>query len=95
MAGVQWARQVLDDDARRSDVDHLREPWAVPLPPIPLDNGEIEIEYAQNVNEGGVLPPVLLNIVGPMAMFAALPKLQGFLDREAYRDAKLAFIKER
>ena len=41
MAGVQWARQVLDDDARRSDVDHLREPWAVPLPPIPLDNGEI------------------------------------------------------
>jgi general secretion pathway protein K len=41
MAGVQWARQVLDDDARRSDIDHLREPWAVPLPPIPLDNGEI------------------------------------------------------
>ena len=41
MAGVQWARQILDDDARRSDLDHLREPWAVPLPPIPLDNGEI------------------------------------------------------
>jgi general secretion pathway protein K len=41
MAGVQWARQVLDDDARRSDIDHLREPWAIPLPPIPLDNGEI------------------------------------------------------
>jgi len=41
MAGVQWARQILDDDARHSDLDHLREPWAVPLPPIPLDNGEI------------------------------------------------------
>ena len=41
MAGVQWARQVLDDDARRSDIDHLREAWAIPLPPIPLDNGEI------------------------------------------------------
>jgi general secretion pathway protein K len=41
MAGVQWARQVLDDAARRSDIDHLGEPWAVPLPPIPLDNGEI------------------------------------------------------
>ncbi len=41
MAGVQWARQILDDDARRSDLDHLGEPWAVPLPPIPLDNGEI------------------------------------------------------
>ena len=41
MAGVQWARQILDNDARHSDLDHLREPWAVPLPPIPLDNGEI------------------------------------------------------
>jgi general secretion pathway protein K len=41
MAGIQWARQVLDDDARRSDIDHLREAWAIPLPPIPLDNGEI------------------------------------------------------
>jgi len=41
MAGVQWARQILDDDARRSDLDHLGEPWAVPLPAIPLDNGEI------------------------------------------------------
>jgi general secretion pathway protein K len=41
MAGVQWARQILDDDARRSDLDHLGEAWAVALPPIPLDNGEI------------------------------------------------------
>ena len=41
MAGVQWARQILDADARRSEIDHLGEPWAVSLPPIPLDNGEI------------------------------------------------------
>ena len=41
MAGVQWARQILDDDARRSEIDHLGEPWALALPPIPLDNGEI------------------------------------------------------
>ena len=37
LAGVQWARQILDDDAHRSDIDHLGEPWA----PIPLENGEI------------------------------------------------------
>lgn len=41
MAGVQWARQILDEDARRSQIDHLGEPWALALPPIPLDNGEI------------------------------------------------------
>ena len=41
MAGVQWARQILDDDARGSEIDHLGEPWALALPPIPLENGEI------------------------------------------------------
>lgn len=41
MAGVQWARQVLDEDARRTEIDHLGEPWALTLPPIPLEDGEI------------------------------------------------------
>ncbi len=41
MAGVQWARQILFDDARQSVIDHLGEPWALALPPIPLENGEI------------------------------------------------------
>ena len=41
MAGVQWTRQILDDDARRSEIDHLGEPWALTLPPIPLEDGEV------------------------------------------------------
>jgi general secretion pathway protein K len=41
VAGIQWGRQILYDDARRSAIDHLGEPWAVALPPIPLDNGEV------------------------------------------------------
>jgi general secretion pathway protein K len=41
MAGVLWTLQIVDDDARRSDIDHLGEPWALTLPPIPLENGEI------------------------------------------------------
>ncbi len=41
MAGVQWAREILDEDGSHSAIDHLGEPWALPLPPIPLENGEI------------------------------------------------------
>jgi len=41
MAGVQWARQILHGDGRVKPVDHLGEPWAAALPPIPLENGEI------------------------------------------------------
>jgi len=41
MAGLSWALQIVDDDARRSGIDHLGEPWALTLPPIPLENGEV------------------------------------------------------
>jgi len=40
-AGVDWARAVLSDDRRSSSVDHLGEPWALRLPSIPVDNGEL------------------------------------------------------
>ena len=55
LAGVQWARQILQDDARNSVIDHLGEAWAFPLPRTPLENGSIEggIEDAQgrfNIN---------------------------------------------
>ena len=41
LAGVQWGRQILYDDAQHSAIDHLREPWAMALPAIPLDNGQV------------------------------------------------------
>ena len=40
-AGVDWARALLSDDRRVSGVDHLGEPWALRLPPVPVDNGEL------------------------------------------------------
>jgi general secretion pathway protein K len=40
-AGLDWARAVLSDDRRASNVDHLGEPWALRLPPIPVDNGSL------------------------------------------------------
>ncbi len=49
LAGVQWARQILQEDARGGSLDHLAEVWAYPLPPTPIANGSIEgrIEDAQ------------------------------------------------
>lgn len=40
-AGLDWARAVLSDDKRTSSVDHLGEPWALRLPPMPVDNGRL------------------------------------------------------
>ncbi len=40
-AGADWARALLADDRRMSSVDHLAEPWALRLPPMPVENGEL------------------------------------------------------
>jgi general secretion pathway protein K len=78
-AGVDWARALLYDDRRLGGVDHLGEPWAMRLPPVPVDNGELvgQIDDQQgafnlnNVFSGARLNPVqvlqwrrLLQILG-------------------------------
>ncbi len=41
-AGGDWTRAMLFDDRRASgDIDHAGEPWALRLPPIPFENGEL------------------------------------------------------
>jgi general secretion pathway protein K len=42
LAGIQWTRQVLDADGRATTIDHPGEPWALPLPPTPVENGSVE-----------------------------------------------------
>ena len=67
-AGVDWTRTLLADDRRMSNVDHLGEPWAMRLPPVPVDNGEFtgQIDDQQGafnlnnlVKDGVVNPPQL------------------------------------
>jgi general secretion pathway protein K len=40
-AGVDWARALLADDASNNRHDHAREMWAVRLPSIPVEGGEV------------------------------------------------------
>lgn len=39
--GVDWTRALLRDDRRASNIDYLGEPWALRLPPIPVENGSL------------------------------------------------------
>lgn len=36
-----WAAEVLSEDRKESQTDHLGEAWAQPLPPLPVDGGEV------------------------------------------------------
>jgi general secretion pathway protein K len=40
-AGVDWVRAVLSDDSRMGGIDHLGEPWALQMPALPIENGEL------------------------------------------------------
>ena len=70
-AGVDWSRALLYDDRRMSSVDHLGEPWAMRLPPVPVDNGELagqinDQQAAFNLNNvfsgGKQSPPQVLQL---------------------------------
>ena len=41
LAAVDWARAILAEDAKKNTVDHLGEPWAMPVPPIAAEGGEV------------------------------------------------------
>lgn len=41
-SGLDWARALLGDDRRAGAVDHHGEPWALRLPPLPVENGTLE-----------------------------------------------------
>ena len=41
IAGVEWARAILADDARTSSYDHATEPWGTKVPQMPAEGGEI------------------------------------------------------
>ncbi len=41
IAGIDWARAVLADDAHSNNIDHETEMWTLRLPPMPVENGEV------------------------------------------------------
>ncbi|XZG71858.1 type II secretion system minor pseudopilin GspK [Chitinibacteraceae bacterium HSL-7] len=41
LAAVDLARLTVRDDARNTASDHLLEPWNVPIPPVPVENGQV------------------------------------------------------
>lgn len=40
-AAIDMSRLTLRDDARNNKVDHLLEPWTIPIPPIAVEEGHI------------------------------------------------------
>jgi hypothetical protein len=72
-------------------VNNMNNAWRF----TPLGNGQIDIVYVMNMNEGGYIPDLLLNRLRPKLVYGVLKGLQRLLDREKYHAVKLAFIEEK
>ena len=73
MAGVQWARQIIYDNAPAGAPVHEGQPWALRLPAIPLENGSISgyvIDAQSRININN-----LANTANRPATRAALTRL--------------------
>jgi general secretion pathway protein K len=77
MAGVQWARQIVYDNAPASAPVHLGQPWALRLPAIPLENGSIagyivDAQSRINVNNLGASASQAGTLAAMTRLFATL-----------------------
>jgi general secretion pathway protein K len=77
MAGVQWARQIVNDNAPTNAPVHLGQPWALRLPAIPLENGSIagyivDAQSRINVNNLGASASQANTLAALTRLFAAL-----------------------
>lgn len=82
-----WARQILARDGR--EVDHLGEPWATPLPPIPVEGGEIvgrliDLQGRLNLNAllagDNTLAPLMRQRLGCVLRRAGIEQPEAALD---------------
>lgn len=79
LAGADWARAILYDDRRISNVDHLGEPWALKLPAMPVESGELlgQIEDQQGkFNVNNLVAAGKINVV-QLAHFRKLLSILG------------------
>ncbi|PAS96320.1 MAG: hypothetical protein CGU28_09400 [Candidatus Dactylopiibacterium carminicum] len=56
---IDMVRLTLRDDARKNQVDHMLEPWTIPIPPIAIEEGRVSgqiVEQQGRYNLTNLLP---------------------------------------
>ena len=86
---IDWARNVLANDARTSATDHSGEAWATKVPATPVDNGEVSGEV-EDLSGRFDLNSVVRNGVADTANLAAYTRLLKLCGIDEDRSASLA-----
>jgi general secretion pathway protein K len=98
-AGIDWARAVLADDAAANQYDHGKEMWALKLPAIPVEGGEVQgVIYDQQglfnlnnlVRNGAASAPDLARLQRLLAALGLPQELGGTLADWMDADSELS-----
>jgi general secretion pathway protein K len=79
---VDWARNVLAEDARTSAIDYFGENWAMHVPPTAVEDGEVSGEITEysgrfDLNSlvlGGMADPAQVEIYGRLLDILGVPR---------------------
>lgn len=71
-------------------VTTMNNTWRI----TPLGNNEVQIEYVLDMDMGGFIPDILSNTSRPNLLFL-FPKLEEWVNRPKYKDAKFDWIQEK
>lgn len=76
-----------NDDAVR--LTHVQNRWVY----TPLDNGNVEIQFIQDMDMGGMFPSFLLNLAGAEEVYKFIhDQLPGLLDSDRLRSIDYTFV---
>ncbi len=70
-----WAMEILLEDSQHSKRDSLDEAWATPLPPIPIDDGQVEGRIEDMQGRFNLNNLVTTNGTKNAAMYAVFERL--------------------
>ena len=73
-------------------VEYMQNKWRY----IPLDNGQVEIEFSQDMSMGGLMPDLLFNLGGADETYKFIhDQLPGLINKPEFKTIKYPFIEEK
>jgi hypothetical protein len=71
-------------------IKHFNNKWRF----IPSKNGEVEVEWMADMDQGGYVVNLLFNLASADAMRNSFLEIEEMVQREKYQKAKFDFVKE-
>lgn len=85
---AHWMKKNVEDLVR---IEKVFLQWTF----TPLAKGEVKVDYFLKTDPGGMVPAWMINLAADQGPLQTMIKFKEAIEKEKYRNAKLAFVKEK